>query len=641
MDLQRLDALFDQALDLPEAERPDFARSALADAPELLERLLSLLAFAAQEEGELGADGGLRERALETAWAELSDRPPDLQEGARLGAYELLGELGRGGMAVVYRARRADATFEREVAIKVLELDLRRETRSRFEQERQILATLEHRNLATVYDAGVTADNRPYLVMELVAGEPIDRFCNRRGLSVEERLGLVLEVMAAVKHAHQHLVIHRDLKPSNILVTAEGSVKLLDFGIAKLLRQGSPEAPLPSVVPETRSLMRVLTPEFASPEQILGRPVTTASDVYQLGLLLFLLLTGERPAEGGDFLAQLSDSAQGRPMRRPSSVAKTRSSEAVGGEAGVWIPGLDRARLRRRLAGDLDAIVLKALRPEPEERFASVEDLERDLRAYLEGRVVSSRKGSRRYRARKFMKRNALALLSVGVALVVLASLVVGFTLELRGERNVAREEAARAKQVTDFMRSLFQASRPLETESDAAVAKKILDRGARRAAEELGDQPELQVAVMEMIGESYSSLGAQEESFRLLSAALERRQAIHGAEHRSTAGTLWALGRYHIRSHDFEQALAVLERAERILRSSDEVKDEELGPVLAILGVALLSLDRKEEAEAPLRESLERTLRSFGPTHEKVVMPAGNLARVLQELGRPEEARA
>ncbi|MCH9646866.1 MAG: serine/threonine protein kinase [Deltaproteobacteria bacterium] len=641
-DLKRLDALFDQALDLPVEERAAFARSALGEEPALLGSLMDLLDCAEAEapENDLDEGGGLREKVLEAAWAELSDRPAGLEEGTQLGPYQLLEEIGRGGMAVVYRAQRVDQTFVRQVAIKVLELDLRKETRDRFEQERQILATLSHPNLATVYDAGVTAGNQPYLVMELVEGEPIDRYCNRRSHPLKERLQLILEVIAAVDHAHRHLVVHRDLKPSNILVTGKGRVKLLDFGIAKLLRDEAMAIDIPSVVPETRSVMRVLTPEFASPEQILGKPITTASDVYQLGLLLFLLLTGERAGNGIDLVEQISSRAPGRIFPRPSGVAKIKASEAAHEAPGVRISGLDQPKLRRQLAGDLDAIVLKALRPEPEERFGSVTDLARDLNAFLEGRAVAARTGNRRYRLRKFVHRHLFDLAAAAVVLIVLAGLIGGFTLRLQEERNLARREAERAQQVTHFMRGLFEARRPLDSAAEAAVAEKILDRGVRRAEDELGDQPELYAAVMEMIGESYSSLGVQDEALRLLEAALRQKKETYGADHVATAKAMTAVGRHHIRCWEPERALVSLRGAQRILLAQEDAGDEEMAQVLSSLGVVLLLMDRQAEAEGPLREALLRTQRFFGPTDEKVVRPAGSLARTLHQLGQHQEAR-
>jgi serine/threonine-protein kinase len=336
--------------------------------------------------GGLLESGGLLNSPFWEAFCEdfpSAAEEPVLREGERLGPWRVLGEIGRGGMSVVYLAERADDAFHQRVALKVLDRAPRdREARARFEQERQILASLDHPNIARLLDGGVDGRGLPYIVMELVEGRPIDQYCgqycgqycaqdgNGRQLSVDERLALFQVVARTVAHAHRRLVVHRDLKPSNILVTAAGEVKLLDFGIAKLL---DPGAAGPWAAPPTRTALRVLTPEYAAPEQVRGEPVTTASDVYQLGLILYEILTGRR-AHGltGDSLTE---------MERVVCVAEPpRPSRTVTASA-----------LRRRLAGDLDAIVRMALRKEPDRRYASPADLAADLDRHRTGLPVTAR----------------------------------------------------------------------------------------------------------------------------------------------------------------------------------------------------------------------------------------------------------
>jgi eukaryotic-like serine/threonine-protein kinase len=320
-------------------------------------------------------------------------------DGARIGPFRIVRELGRGGMGVVYLAERADGGFAQQVALKVLKRGLETdEVLARFRQERQILASLTHPNIARLLEGGMTADERPYFAMELVEGEPIDEYCARAGLDIGARVDLCIAVASAVQYAHRHLVIHRDLKPSNVLITPDGEIKLPDFGIAKLIASDADAV----AVPQTRTIARMMTPEYASPEQVRGGAITTASDVYQLGLMLYEVLTGTRAQslDGLDAAAADRVVCDTEP-RRPSTV-------------------VTEARLRRELAGELDTIVLTALQKEPERRYPSVEALIADLVDYRDGRPISARAPSLAYRARKFVGRHrvASAATAVGVALL-------------------------------------------------------------------------------------------------------------------------------------------------------------------------------------------------------------------------------
>ena len=343
--------------------------------------------------------------------------------GQRLGPYRLLAEIGSGGMGRVYRAIRADDEYQQEVAIKLVRAGVDAEfVAQRLRTERQILASLAHPNIARLLDGGTTPERVPYLVMELIDGEPITRYCEQRRLDVAARLGLFLRVCSAVQYAHQHMVIHRDLKPSNILVTADGTPKLLDFGIAKILEAGA-VAVRGDV---TTSSLRILTPDYASPEQVRGGTVTAASDVYSLGIILHELLTGARPSPG---------------IGKPSGV-RTGASAAVEGSP---------ERLSRRLRGDLDNILLMALRREPERRYGSVERLADDIRRHLEHLPITARKPTLGYRAGTFIARHRLA--TVATALVAIA-LIGGIAMTLR-EAHVAEAQRARADRRFNDVRRL------------------------------------------------------------------------------------------------------------------------------------------------------------------------------------------
>lgn len=350
----------------------------------------------------------------------------DTYIGRKIGPYHLAKLLGQGGMGAVYLAERADAEYYRQVALKIVKRGMDSGfVLKRFRIERQILATLEHPNIAQLLDGGSTDDGLPYFVMEYVQGQPLTEYCHSHRLSLNDRLKLFLPVCAAVQHAHQKLIVHRDLKPSNILVTGEGVPKLLDFGIAKLLD------PALSPTPVTRTLtsMRMMTPDYASPEQVRGLPITAASDVYTLGVILFELLTGERPYQFDTYSpAEIERAICDTEIERPSIVAG-RTTDAT-------------SKFRKQLTGDLDNIVLMALRKEPERRYQSVEQLAEDIRCYLDGRPISARRESVTYRTGKFVRRNKLA---VTAAALVFFSLLGGIIATTRAA-SIARTERARAE---------------------------------------------------------------------------------------------------------------------------------------------------------------------------------------------------
>jgi eukaryotic-like serine/threonine-protein kinase len=381
-------------------------------------------------------------------------------EGRRFGAYRLLAEIGGGGMGQVYRAVRADDEYRQEVAIKVVRAGVDAEfVAQRLRTERQILASLAHPNIARLLDGGTTEQGVPYLVMELIDGEPITRFCEARRLDVRGRLELFLDVCTAVQYAHQRMVIHRDLKPSNILVTPDGTPKLLDFGIAKALEPGI----IPAAADATINTMRILTPDYASPEQMKGEPVTAASDVYSLGIILYELLAGSRPYRSSDRITgDVARAVLDPPLKKPSTAVRQRSglgratvpmmpSAALPRDGAARAAQSSPEKLSRRLRGDLDNIVLMALRREPERRYGSVEQLARDISRHLARRPVSARAPTIRYRASSFVARHTVA---VAAAALVAAALIGGIVTTAR-EAQIAERQRQRAEQRFDDVRRL------------------------------------------------------------------------------------------------------------------------------------------------------------------------------------------
>ncbi len=620
------DRLIDAALDLPPERRDAFvAESCRGDAD--LERLVRrLLARIEGLEGDLGTapiDGPLGRSLL--------DRVTDAETariGDRVGPFRLTRELGRGGMAVVYEGERADGPFEQQVAIKLIKRGIdTEEVLRRFQLERQILAGLEHPAIARLIDGGVTADGLPYFALERVEGRPLVRYCQEEGLSLQRRLRLFLTICDAVSHAHARLVVHRDLKPSNILVTADGRVKLLDFGIAKLLdpaASGGDPAP-------TRTHLRLMTPEYASPEQLLGEPVTTATDVYQLGLLLYELLTGRRPFRLDGAPSEVEQRILGEEPAAPST-AVTEDPEA--GDRAT------RRRLSKDLRGDLDTIVLAALRKDPARRYASAGRLRDDVARVLDGRPISARPDTLGYRTRKFVQRHRAA---VAVAVLLTAgagALTAGYTWRLHREQARVREEAENARQMARALRGLLESAAPEGIHGDAMTVRELLDRGSAKLVEDLPDDPLLRASMLVVLGTTYTQLGSYDQALRHLEEAAELRREHLGEDAPELAEALFEIGythylqgRYAETESFYEQALAIQERA--------------LGPGHPALALTLcqtgLLRNRLGDPEGG-RLLLERALAireaAFGPESPEVAINLNNLGTIQESMHDYEGAR-
>jgi eukaryotic-like serine/threonine-protein kinase len=504
--LRRLRELFDAALDRPPGERAAYLARTTDGDPAIRREVEELLAASDATDVPFASP-------LEVLRPRGDEGAPLV--GQRLGAYDVVRLIGKGGMGAVYEAVRADDQYRKRVAIKIVQAGLDSElTLARFRRERQILASLEHRNIATLLDGGVTPDGRPFLVMEYVEGESITRWCDERRLGVRERIALFRQVCGAVQHAHTNLVVHRDLKPANILVTADGTVKLLDFGIAKLLGDDGDDA-----LPLTRGGARAFTPEYASPEQIRGDALTTASDVYSLGVVCYELLAGRRPhVVASRSLADIEGAVLGTPVPRPSAVATDEAARHCGER--------DAARLRRRLHGDLDQIVLMTLRLEPERRYRSVEALNDDLRRWLGGLAVGAQRDRAGYRLRTFARRNIAAVTASALVLVALVGGVITTTVQARR----ARAQQLRSEQVSAFLRDLLSSVRPAMGGRDVPVSE-LLDAAARRVNTELASQPSVQADLETVIGHSYGSLGRYDAAEPHLRRALAYREAVDGRE--------------------------------------------------------------------------------------------------------------
>jgi eukaryotic-like serine/threonine-protein kinase len=534
----------------------------------------------------------------------------------RVGSYRLTELIGRGGMAEVYRAVRDDDEFQQEVAVKLVRGGMLSSFMlSRFRHERQILASLEHPNIARLFDGGTTEDGQPYFVMELIEGRPVNEYCEQERLTVRARLELFRKVCAAVQHAHSNLVVHRDLKPSNILVTKDGAPKLLDFGIAKLLNPKTSQAA--TTVAQTLPAVRLMTPDYASPEQVRGDPVTTATDVYSLGAVLYELLTGEKPHRFKDHtLAEIERVICEGEVARPSEAAARR-------------PGAP-PRLRRELAGDLDNIVLTAMRKEPERRYASAEQLSEDVRRHLEGRPVRARQDTLGYRAGKFVRRHRAGVAAASAAVVLLVAFAAMMTAQAA---RVARERD-RANALAGFLVRLFEVSDPGEARGNSITARELLDRGAVRIRNELRDQPEGQAALLDTMGSVYRKLGLYDSALPLAEEALRVRREVYGGLHPEVAESLSHLAEvYHARG-DFKAAEPLYREALDMRRRLFGGEHADVAASLNALGLFLKDKGEYPEAEALLREALDTRRRLFGVEHPAVAESLNELGVLLKKRG-------
>ena len=561
---RRLKVLFAEALERPASAREAFVEESCGDDAELASELRQLLEAHANDVGFLEdiVAGGARDVA-----------PP---EGGtlrgRFGVYEILEEIGSGGMGTVFLARRADSEYEAKVAVKIVRPGLfSTETLRRFRAERQALARLAHPGIARLLDGGTTAEGVPYLVMEFVEGRPIEAYAEQEGLDRAARIELFRSVCAAVQFAHANLIVHRDLKPANVLVTPAGEPKLLDFGIAKFLGEEDPGL--------TRAGERVLTPDYASPEQIRGDPITTATDVYSLGVVLYRLLTG----------------------RAPYTFPSGRSSEIerIVCEREPEPPGL---------AEDLDRILGKALAKEPRRRYPSVVELSEDLRRYLGNEPVAARPDTLVYRASKFVRRHRAGV--AATAAVVLA-LAAGLGVALSSAA-AARREARKAEQINAFVQEVLGAANPWRDGSQITVAE-VLDRASNRIGADLAGQPEVEAGVRRTVGETYSGLGLYDKAEPQLRRSIELLRRTSGPESDEVADALLALSAVLVSRGDSKPAEGPAREALAIREKRHGANDVSVGQALTALGGVLQAAGELDAAEEVERRAIEILRKSPG----------------------------
>ncbi len=616
---QRVEELFRTAIDRPADERDAYLTRACDGDDDLRREVLSLL------ERDTAEDF-IRDPIANAALAFTAKTKDDLT-GERIGPYRVKRLIGRGGMGDVYEAERDDEQFRQQVAIKIIKRGMDTDfVRDRFLRERQILASLDHPRIARLFDGGATPDGSPYFVMEFVAGEPITAYCHRRQLSVNEKLKLFRKVCSAVQHAHQRLVVHRDLKPSNILIAPsaegkDGEPKLLDFGIAKLLSPDSSQSHT-----RTETAMRMMTPEYASPEQARGEAVATTTDVYSLGVVLYELLTDRRPHEFRTY-------APAEIERAICDTAIEEPSKVVAGMTGA------PTRLARQLAGDLDNIAMMAMRKEPERRYQSVEQFSEDIRRYLEGMPVTARKDTFGYRTGKFIRRHkaGVAILSM---LAILAVAMAVQSVRIARERDRANQEAATARAVTQSLAAVFEFADPGWARSNTISAKELLDQGAEKVVRDLKDQPVVQAKLLDTIGGLYLSIGVYDRAQTLLEDALKLRRQTPGAESIDVAESLHHLGEVTYEKGDYANSETLFREALQLRRRLLGTESLNTADSMHGLGRALIVLGKFDEAEPLVSDALALRRRLLPPEHKDIASSLMHgTGRLFREQGKFAEA--
>jgi eukaryotic-like serine/threonine-protein kinase len=578
------DRLFDQALELAPAERERWLAQRCAGDTALREQVEALLRADAVAEHFLQLDGWrLAEPLLE---------PPEAAADRVIGPYRLKRELARGGMGVVYLAERADGQFEQRVALKLIKRGMDSdEIHRRFLAERQILARLSHPHIARLLDGGVSAEGQPFFAIEYVEGSTILDHCESRRMGPDDRLRLFLDVCDAVRYAHQNLVIHRDLKPSNILVTPDGQVKLLDFGIAKLLADGTDaETGL------TRTGLRVMTPEYAAPEQVMGAAVTTATDVYALGALLYELVSGHRAHR----LVTRSLAEVERVVCEVDPVPPSAAAPAP---------------FRPALRGDIDTITLTALQKRPDRRYATVEQLAGDVRRHLEGRPVAARPDTWRYRAAKFVGRHRIGVAAGAAIALSLVAGLVGTVWQARvaADRAVtAAAEAAKERAVRAFLVQLFQASNPMHTRGRDVTARELLDQGRRDLDTALAAQPSVRAQLLTVVATAYASLGLVRQADTLFDQAVTLGRSLPDDADEQVVEALTGWAANLVVQANYGRAEPLLREAIHRVRSRDSADPRAAAPLRA-LGRVHTYTNRPAQAEALLREALAIDLHAHG----------------------------
>ncbi|MDQ3697088.1 MAG: serine/threonine-protein kinase [Gemmatimonadota bacterium] len=602
---ERVQTLFHDATGLPEPEQRAFLEATSGDDPTLVADVLDLLQEDAR--GSPLLDRGVSHAAHHVFGGAISTPLP----AGEFGAYRLRRLLGEGGMGVVYLAERTD--LGSLAAIKILrDASLSPARRERFASEQRTLAQLEHSSIARLYDADTLPDGTPWFVMEYVEGVPLTTYCAIHACPILERLQLFRAVCEAVQHAHRHAVIHRDLKPSNILVKSDGAVKLLDFGIAKQLES------LDVTQDQTRTALRLMTPAYAAPEQVRGERLGIHTDVYSLGVVLYELLSDRLPFDlSNSTPGQIEKIITEQEPEKPSDVARKMAPLSDGGSRATSISKGSWA--------DLDVISLTAMHKDPQRRYRTVEALVRDIDHYVDGEPLDARPDTVRYRAGKFVRRNARQVAVAAALLVMIVGLVVFYTVRLAGARDAALAEAEKTEQVSEYLVNLFEAGDPFTDTPDSLDVRTLLRRGTERA-EALTGQPEVQAQMLDVLGRVNTMVSEYGRAEPLLRRAVALRRGLTDSP-LDLASSLMNLATLHSNTGAYDSAEAAFREAITLREQHLPPDDPQLAASLDALGIALNRQGKYEEAETAYREALRIQQAAFTGPHKELASTLNNLA--------------
>ncbi|MCH8558553.1 MAG: serine/threonine-protein kinase [Balneolia bacterium] len=639
---QEISQVLDQVLSVDESEQLTWLEENFGHDKELVTQVREML-FSISESREhdfLNADTNDHAELLSDVKEFFLDETADAEDliGQMVGPYKIEGILGKGGMGNVYRAARADGQFEQTVAIKFIQNQQQSSQRiERFRQEQKILANLNHPNIAMLLDGGVTDNGFPYLIMECVQGVRIDEYCRERKLSVNQRLELFKKILSAINYAHSNLIVHRDLKPNNILVTPQGDVKILDFGIAKLMTEELDDDKL-----LTRTGQRFWTPYYAAPEQVLEQPARVQTDIYSLGVLLFSLLTDSLPFDFKDKSIHEIERMIVEDQPCQMSQSASMSSEDFIKESF----GLRKKTLIKTLRRDLDAIADMAIRKEPELRYPSVSALYDDICRYQKDIPVRAKKGSFSYRARKYMKRNRQPIISAALLFLTITALVSFYTYQLNQQRELAEKEAVKSQQVADFMVGIFQSANSFTQDSDVTgldtPIRDILDFSIGKMDDELADQPELNARVKTTLSRMYVMLGEIERAEKLASDALAMLSDLDSVSQEQLALSFYKLARVHQEQSNNETADSLLVMSLELYEGTESgmVNAEALMARSLYANMQWFTFGRFEAADSVLSDNLRIRYTHFPENLSSLAVGHVDLASMNHSRGHFKEAQ-
>jgi serine/threonine-protein kinase len=608
---QRVAEVFDAVADAPTDERAGLLQRLCAQDAEVRREVEALLAADARAEVfERGVDTARNVSAAD--WVDATENTASAD--ARIGPWRLLRELGRGGMGVVWLAERADGAFEQRAALKLIKRGMDTDAvQARFLRERRILARLEHPHIAHLLDGGIAADGRPYFAMEFVAGQPLLRYCADTRMGLAERIRLFLQICAAVQFAHGQLVVHRDIKPSNILVAADGSAKLLDFGIAKLL-DDSGDGHTATV----DALHRPFTPAYAAPEQLRGEVATTATDIYALGSVLYELLSGKRP---------LADAST------PTEILRTR--DTTDPAAPSRVADADSPVSARLLRGDLDTIVLKALQREPQRRYATAAALADDLQRFLAGQPIAARRDHTAYRVRKFVGRHRWGVAAATTGLLLLVATLCQAVWQAQAKAR----EAQTSQQVTQFLIGLFGGADPTQARGATLTAQDLLDQGTERLRANAAIDSAVRARLLQTVAITYTDLGLYDRALPLAQQALDLRRAQ--SDPLDLAESELQLGRILRLKSDYAGAELLLREALRVRETQLSADDPAISEGHDELGLLLDAQGRFAAADAQFRAARDSTERHYGIDSIETARYLDDYAANLDDMGKRSDALA